>query len=608
MIYIFIKNKINLTLALKSPSKKIVRWFSSSNPKKNFYKKIKNFLRLEKDTKTPSNNKLSPTPEIIKVPKWKQQPIIEWPLHNRKGGRKNKPIAVSKLVKQNYKGGLFNYTRTTPFAPVHFSFPRDTAVFIVTKVMKQFVEHLFFENWRDYFRSSPHEIKKENLMHYFKNASKINWWSRTKISRLFLVIVKPTPEIIHTTESFIKGLLYFFINNISDYWFFTVHARRLLTYRRRTEALNLYTNPLKNVKNYKTQHFEYLFNFLRRFKLNPFNRAILLYFRSFRLIYLLYTFYHSQKKFSYFTLENLLKSFLTALITQEYIKDKYYLFYPNREEFALFLNKPEFLTSVSEYIRINELHEFVLNYLFLKIFNTLYNPECNLFLSSADNKKLESITNFLESKAYRKNKFENSSWGKFIEVFLDSKNTFMSYYNTTMSESWETTLPRFMLFSKKIPIEDKYISQFTEIQTNRFYLAPHSGLTYAANGHLTYDSEKYYITYLRGRIKIKSIKPEFLVDKESWIEYKSKMENQFFCENITPIFDSDQNNPIILKNKLQINNIIAFSRLVNVSDAYTKYTKIQGFSTWLPKVSKSHKPIKLKFSPVRGWFHKMEWY
>ena len=57
------------------------------------------------------------------------------------------------------------------------------------------------------------------------------------------------------------------------------------------------------------------------------------------------------------------------------------------------------------------------------------------------------------------------------------------------------------------------------------------------------------------------------------------MENQFFCENITPIFDSDQNNPIILKNKLQINNIIAFSRLVNVSDAYTKYTKIQGFST-----------------------------
>ena len=59
-----------------------------------------------------------------------------------------------------------------------------------------------------------------------------------------------------------------------------------------------------------------------------------------------------------------------------------------------------------------------------------------------------------------------------------------------------------MLFSKKIPIEDKYISQFTEIQTNRFYLAPHSGLTYAANGHLTYDSEKYYITYLRGRIKI----------------------------------------------------------------------------------------------------------
>jgi hypothetical protein len=53
---------------------------------------------------------------------------------------------------------------------------------------------------------------------------------------------------------------------------------------------------------------------------------------------------------------------------------------------------------------------------------------------------------------------------------------------------------------------------------------------------------------------------------------------------------------------------LAFASFFNVSEAHIKYKKIQGFSTWLPAVSKSYKPVKLKFSPVRGWFHKMEWF
>lgn len=602
--FFFTQRQLNLALKRKALFFFLSCQFSSKNIDNSV---VNNNLGIIQNPLTANEkNKQEKIPQLLSTPvftpRWKNQPIDFWPISNKKGGRRNRPKPTNRLLDPRPRGGLLNYTGVTPFISLNFPFSRDSARIIVTHIMEQFVDHLFFENWREYFRTHPSEITAEFIISQFRAAATFSWWTSLNAPK-FLFKAKPVTGFNHNLETFTHSIIYFFINTISEHWFFSVHGRRLLTRRKYIETLGCFNTPLRTLKNYKVQHLEYLFNFIRRFNLNPYNTPLKNVFKTFRLVFFLQKLYQHQQFFRFFSTENLLKGLLVLLITKDYVRSKYYLFYPNKEEFACFLNKKTFMSTSDKDEQVEELYNFIINYLYLKIYNFIYSPDCTIFLVGPRLTVLSELTAEINAD-FISIKHAGFSWQSFLNCYLSTKRLFTDFY-LKANENWEISLTPNVTEDLELflnPGLQKLLKRNLQLQlqeTNKF--------RYPDDYQVVPNMHSRYIEYIHGRLRVKSnaFKPQFTVDKNVWLDYQTQLERNFFDLNLTPNF-----NPLetFWINGTRINNVLAFSNLFNLTEAYTRHKKIKGFAGWFPKVIKSHFIIKYKFSPVRGWFHKMEWF